>query len=251
MSNPFNNHGIDHLSPSSINLFAASPALWVMERLLKVSAPVGAAAHRGTAAENGIVAGLRDPSKAVEECEAIALADYRKLTALCGDPGRDKEGAAVPSIVRNGIAELRPYGIPTSTQGKVEQRFDGVCVPVIGYYDLHWEQHGIIVDIKTQLRLNSSIKTGHARQVALYKSGVGDNIDARITYVTDKKAATYHLENAREHLNALRIIALTIQRFCALSRDPKELATFVAPDTDSFYFNNPLTRQHAFEVYGF
>ena len=51
--NPFDRHGIDHLSVCQLNLWAAAPAIWVMERLLGRRAPVGAAAHRGTAVEAG------------------------------------------------------------------------------------------------------------------------------------------------------------------------------------------------------
>ena len=53
--NPFAKYGIEHLSPSQCNLFVASPAMYVMERCLKLRSPVGAAAHRGTAVEAGVV----------------------------------------------------------------------------------------------------------------------------------------------------------------------------------------------------
>jgi hypothetical protein len=248
--NPFEQHGLQHLSASSINSFCAAPALWVMEKLLKRSAPVGAEAFRGTASEDGIVAGLLDHTKTDDECTEIALAKFRTLAALCKDPNKDKEMAAIPGIVKNGLIELRPYGVPTETQGKISVALDGLQVPVIGYYDLYYKDHNILTDIKTQLRLASCIKVGHARQVALYKVGLGDNCDARISYVTDKKAATYTLENHRDHINALHRIALTMQRFLALSSDAAELAGLVAPDTDHFFFSNPIARQHAFEVWG-
>ena len=53
--NAFERHGIAHLSASSLSTFAAQPALWCMEKLLKKRGPVGCSAHRGTAAETGIV----------------------------------------------------------------------------------------------------------------------------------------------------------------------------------------------------
>lgn len=248
--NPFEAHGLTHLSASSINSFCSSPALWVMEKLLKRSAPVGAAAHRGTAAEDGIVAGLLDPNKTDDDCTQIALSKFRTLAALCKDHNKDKEAAALPGIVKQGLAELRPYGAPSKTQGKIEVRLPDLLVPVIGYYDLLYENHGIIIDIKTQLRLASSIKVGHARQVSLYKVGLGDNLDARISYLTDRKAATYTLENHRAHIDALHSIAMRMQRFLALSTDANELAGLVAPDVDHFFFSDPITRQNAFEVFG-
>jgi hypothetical protein len=48
----------------------------------------------------------------------------------------------------------------------------------------------------------------------------------------------------------LERVAFTIQRFLAISDDPKVLASLVVPDTDSFYFSDPLARQAAFEVWG-
>jgi len=53
-----------------------------------------------------------------------------------------------------------------------------------------------------------------------------------------------------EHVRALERIAFTIQRFLAISDDAKVLASLVVPDTDSFYFSDPVTRQAAYEVWG-
>ena len=86
--NAFQQHGIAHLSPSSLNLFAAQPALFVMEKLLKKRGGVGCAAHRGTAAEAGIVHGLLNPTADIKDCQALALAEFDKLAALSGDPKR-------------------------------------------------------------------------------------------------------------------------------------------------------------------
>ena len=58
--NPFDTYGIGHLSPSSLNLWAAEPALWVMERLLGERSPASAVAARGKAVERGVHLGLID-----------------------------------------------------------------------------------------------------------------------------------------------------------------------------------------------
>jgi hypothetical protein len=62
MSNPFERHGIGHLSASSLNLWAAEPALWIMERLLGRRSPSGIPAARGKAVEAGVNIGLHDPA---------------------------------------------------------------------------------------------------------------------------------------------------------------------------------------------
>ena len=45
-------------SPSSLNLFAAEPAMFVLERIMGIKQTVGVPAHRGVAVEDGVTAGL-------------------------------------------------------------------------------------------------------------------------------------------------------------------------------------------------
>ena len=249
-SNPFEKHGIDHLSASSCNLFAAAPALWCMERLLGLKAPVGAAAHRGTAIEAGVSNGLLRPWATEDECVDVAEQQFRNLIAFSGDPKQESEGKAVAPTVRVALAELRKYGNSVTAQEKIEWRAEGVPVPFIGYVDYRFTTHQILIDLKTQLRLASEIKTPHARQVASYAGAYSHNIDARICYATPQKCAVYQLENGPAHVAALSNIGRTIGRFLAKSDDAKELALLLAPDVDSFYMNDPKTRQMAFDLWG-
>jgi hypothetical protein len=247
---PFEKYDIPHLSPSSCNTFTASPAAFILQKCLKKTNPVGPAAHRGTASESGIAYGLQNPTASVDECIAVAREEFNKLTAIMFDNNVDKERNALGDFVRMGLEELRSYGPPSSLQGHITHEVEGLAVPLIGYYDFEWEHKGVLIDLKTAHQLPSKIKMPHARQVSLYKAARGDNLSARITYTTPKKVATYELENHREHLKALETIALTIQRFLSLSDDPLELASYVVPDVDSFYFNDAATRQTVFEIWG-
>ena len=129
-------------------------------------------------------------------------------------------------------------------------RSEGLSVPMIGFFDIEWGNHGILTDIKTTHALPSKISTSHARQVALYCAARGNNLDARVTYVTSKKCATYHLENVEQHVQALNKIALTIQKFLSISNDAEELASIVVPEVDSFYFADPMARKAAYDVWG-
>lgn len=249
-SNPFSAHGIEHLSPSSCALWVAQPAAWVLRYLLKRDFGVGAAAHRGTAVESGVVHGLMT-GETEPGCTEVATRQFDTLTAFMGDGRRDKERDGLAGMVAVGLNELRPYGVPTFTQRQVGLAVDGLAVPFKGFLDLEYQSPGIIVDLKTLHALPSSIRTGHARQVAFYLAATSDNYEGRVTYVTSKKSATYVVENPRKHFAAMVAIAHTIQRFVALSRDPMELALLIAPDTDSFYWSDPMTRRAAEEVWGF
>jgi hypothetical protein len=246
--NAFEKWGIKHLSASSTNLFVAQPALWVPEKLMNRRGPVGCAAHRGTAAELGTVAGLLDPEMPIEECQKRGLQEFDRLTALSGDPRRESERKAVPAIIAAAVPELRQYGLP-ETQVKIEKTLPGVPVPWIGYIDLYYPEHAIVIDLKSQLRLSSEISTGHARQVSLYIHDT--NHEGRICYATPQKVAVYRIENAKENIAALINIAKRIEAFLSVSDDPMVLASIVTPDFDSFYWSSPATRAMGREVYGF
>ncbi len=235
-------------SPSALNLFCASPAMFVLEKVLGHRQPVGAPAHRGTAVEEGVTHGLLNPSADNAACVAAAFKKYDTISALSGDRRREDYRATIPDMVATALGELRPYGMPSKVQGFCEWKPDGLQYPIVGYFDFEWEQHGIIVDLKTTEKLPSSIKVPHARQVALYCRT--DNIDARLSYVTPKKKATYQLENIREHRNALHQIALRVERFLALSDDPEFFLGVTAPDYESFYWGGPA-RQIGFERWKF
>ena len=247
--NPFDAHGIAHLSPSSCNKFAAAPALFVMEKVLHNDNLVGPGAFRGSAAEAGINMGLMDPRASILDCTAEAQKVFREKVGLAWSEKAQEEFDLLPGFVATGLTELRPYGVPTSTQGHVSVDVPGLAVPLVGYYDWEWTQHAVLTDLKTTKQCPSKISVPHARQVSLYKKARGTS-DPRVSYVTPKKSATYKLESPEEHFKALVKIAMIIQNFLAITTDGAELAQLVCPDIDSFYYNDPLTSAKAFEIWG-
>jgi hypothetical protein len=239
---------LERHSPSSLNLFAASPAMWVLERVLGKRQPVGVPAHRGVAVEEGVAFGLKNPTNDPQDSINVALMKYDSITALSGDPRKARYRASVEVMVLRALKELLPYGIPSATQKFVEWRPEGLKCPIVGYLDFVWDDHAILTDLKTTDRMPEQVKINHARQGALYATS--DNMDARITYVTPTKTATYKIENIRAHREALYKIALTVERFVSLTNDPKELVGLVVPDLESFYWTNPEARQEAFNTWG-
>jgi hypothetical protein len=252
--NGFAQHGLDHLSATSLNLWAAEPALWVVEKLLHRRAPAGCAAYRGIAAEHGVSLGLFEPQRALDDCQTAALAEYDRLTTFSTDPNRAKERETIPGIVATALAELRQYGPPTpppdsQRQHRVELSVADVAVPIIGYQDFVWDHHGIVLDLKTQQRLSASISSGHARQGAVYVAG--SNRQMRFCYATPKKVAVYAQDDTATPLEVLRQFALRLERFLRVSRDPLELAGMLCPDFESFWWATPEARALGREVYGF
>jgi len=257
--NAFERHGVEHLSASSLNLWAAQPALWIMERLLGRRTPPGVIAARGKAVEHGVHLGLSNPHMSLDECIEGAEREFVRQTALSTDPRREEERKKLAGWVRGALAELRQYGTPDGYQEKIEVRLDDVAVPLIGYIDWRFSNHGLIVDLKTTERFPSQIGDAHGRQGAVYASAHG-NFGMRFAYAkpapgkTDKRQVmVYEMsgDDIRRHLSALRAIALSLGRFLALSNNPRELAGLIVPDFDSFWWSEPAARAAGREVFGF
>jgi hypothetical protein len=238
-------HFIRH-SPSSLNLFSSCLSLFVLEKILGKRQPVGPAAHRGTAVEDGVAHGLDNPDAPLAECVEIAERKFRELSALSPDPRKEKIESEIAAMVEIALKDLRPYGKPSSRQGFIEWKPEGLTYPIVGYSDFTWDEHNITVDLKTTGALPSQISDAHARQVALYVEG---NAGGRICYVTPKKSAVYGLENAVKHREALYRMALACERFMSLSEDTQFFVDITVPDLSSFYWNTPQARQAAYEVW--
>ena len=251
--NAFQRHGIDHLSASHINLFIAQPAMWAATYLLKKRTQVGPAAHRGSAIECGVEAGLFDPEIPIAAAQDLALAKFHALTRLSADPRIEKERELVSPSVAIALAELRQYGLPEKPedgrQHKISIDLPGVPVPVIGYLDLLFPQHGILVDLKTTSRIPTEMSEAHARQGAIYHLAKG-NHQVRFAYVSAKKIAVYVLENPTEHLAGVTRAAKAIENFLTLSDDAELLTRCFAPDMSSFYWGDASARTLATEIWG-
>lgn len=249
----FTKHNITHLSASSVNLYIAQPALWCASYLLGKRTPVGPAAHRGTAIEAGIEAGLFDPEMPVEEAQRIAREKFHILTRLNADPRVEKERETIDPSVAVGLAELRQYGVPEKPEGgrqrKLELTIPGVPVPIWGFLDFVWPDHGVILDLKTTARIPSEISDAHARQGALYLQH-GSNLQMRFAYVSSKKVAVYVLEDAATHLASFVQAAQSIERLLSLSDDGELLTRCFAPDFGSFYWGDASARRIANEIWG-
>ncbi len=235
-------------SPSSLNLFAASPSLFVLEKLIGIRQSGNAPMSRGTAVEDGVTHGLLNPEATLSECHSVALKKYDTITGLITDTRREEYRTTIPDMVDRALAELRPYGIPTVCQQFVEWKPEGLAFPIVGYLDYHWAEHNITADLKTTEKLPSSVKPSHAKQISLYVTS--NNANARICYCTPKKQVTYQVENIDAHRKSLHQMALNCEEFLALSDDPKFFLKITVPDVESFYWNGAPMRALAYEYWG-
>ena len=232
-------HGLRHWSISTVNKAEKDRGLLLLH-IKGLRGSVGMAAYRGTASEAGVTAGLMDPSLPVADAQEIALKEFDRLTALNRGSTIDKERTAVPRIVENALNELRPYGVPSQAQYKIEWTHPKLRLPFLGFADFFWEDHGIIVDLKTTLRMEDDATDEHARQVASYCMGISDNLDGRVTYATPTKVATYRVEDMRERVETLVEITARLERWLMSVDSIDELCGDITPNYSLFYYDQQM-----------
>lgn len=192
MQNGFEKHGITHTSPSSLNLFAAAPDVFVAEKLFGVRGRMGAPAFRGIVIEKAVVniiAGGMSEADALD----LAQAEFNREMLFSGaDKIQDEREMIVPCVAQ-ALAELKQYGEPEFQSPDKQDKIELVCngdgwkLPVIGFTDLPFPKHGLIVDLKTTSRAPSAMSDPHRRQAAIYRKASG-NMAVRFLYVTPKKS---------------------------------------------------------------
>jgi len=247
-SNGFQQHGIEHLSPSSLNMSMGSLSAWCVRYLMGQRFPSGGAAERGKAVEIGVSHAIFTDAP-VEECTALALETFDRVMQLddfAQLDGRDKEREAVEAMVPLAIAELRPLGRPTPAPDGSNQheiglacRFregDGGTVHIKGFLDFYYQDKPLVVDLKTTGRMPSSFSQAHAIQASIYAKATGAPV--RYLYVTPKKAAWLEIQpdEVEANLALVKETVKRLERFLSLSDDGQKLARSAPHDPSSFYW---------------
>lgn len=243
--NPFARFNIDHLSPSSLNLYAANPSFWCCRYLLEMKDEAGPSASRGTAVESGLDSWLyeRDIEKAIQ----IAYQNFAQNTGGVVDEDHDAERDNLEPMLRQAIAALKDVPAPNARQLRMEYWIDGIEIPVIGYTDYLWPERGR--DLKTTKACPSSIKADHGRQVSLYSKAFERPYS--VLYVTGKRWADHPLspEDAEQYLRDVARQARAIRHLLRKSDSAQDAARFFAPERSAFHWNEK-THQFADGVYG-
>jgi hypothetical protein len=227
--NPLERYGIDHLSPSSLNLWRASPGLW-SARYLAGLKDENAAAWRGHAVEAGLVRLFRGGS--IEEARSDAF-DRFEANAM-------GEASEHVQIERNRILPMldtaATWKAPaklTASQLRVEYWLSEVPVPIIGFVDFAFTD-GSDVELKTTKVCPSKPRADHVRQVALYRAARERR--GGVLYVTDKRSAFYEIDDdeMRPALADLEAAALSLMHFLDRVHSAKDALSCLPIDWDDW-----------------
>jgi hypothetical protein len=243
--NPFERHGIKHLSPSSIALYRQEPALWCGRYLLGWRDDAGPRAWVGNAVEAGLHAFLHGYPP--EESYARALQEFENKAQGVSDEEHDAARAEIWPMLEQAIAQLAKHKDSKPLyQVPVRHFIEGLEVPILGYLDFSFPDG--ILDLKTTRALPSKPKTDHAAQVAFYCKA-RDCASGSLLYVTTKKGAIYSLshEDIEAGYQSLIMGAKAVRTLLRNSPTKQEAIRTFAPDFDSFYWSD-ATRKMALEA---
>jgi hypothetical protein len=236
--NGFEKHGIKHLSASSINLWTNAPDVWVAQYLFNKRSPLSAAAMRGICTEDAVVAVLTGDSEVAEAVKAAH--DKFDKTFMVGNEKTTKERNMIEPCMALAIDQLKEYGkpeFPEEGQQKVSitAKTDDYEIPVIGYLDFVYPEHGVIVDLKTTGRMPSTMSPEHQLQRAIYQKARG-NQAVKFLYVTPKKTSMLEDGDPTELLNYAKKQISRLEKFLrgGTKNDIKEV---IPVNPNSFYWN--------------
>jgi len=265
--NPFQHHGISHLSPSSVNMFAESGSAWIVRYLLGHRFPSGAAMWRGIAVEEGLSQWVFGKATA-REASHLAIDKFDELKgSLNIDEKVESERRRLDRYVVNAMDAMlelqNEFGIGEPQMPPLGQTFNGqweVSLPcrfdtedangkvdVIGYLDFLYANDAnkhTIVDLKTTARIPSEMPDSHRQQAAFYKRAHGSNPDVFFVYASPKeegKPNPFNIiklddESYHRSLNQMKDSIKRMANFLRLSDDPFVLAGAIPHNEGSFYW---------------
>ena len=247
--NGFDKHGIKHLSPSSINLWTNAPDVWVAQYLFGMRGPMSAAAMRGICTEDAVVAVLQ--GKNADGALDAALEKFDQTFPI-GDEKTTKERAMIQPCMELAVQELEQYGepeFPEEGQEKISitAKTDDYEIPVIGYLDLCFPKHGVVIDLKTTGRCPSVMSAEHQLQRAVYQKAKGNQI-VKFLYVTPKKTNLLEDGDPSEILRRTKIQITRMERFLR-SGNARDVASVIPVNPNTFYWNGAEDIRE--ELYGF
>ena len=248
--NNFPQHGISHLSASSINAYAEDPAYWVAKYLHNAKFPFSAPARGGTLIERAIVQTLtgRDQTDAIDD----AIAEFNKMTVFDKSDNVAKWANAMRDMIEAGVKELEHYGVPSFELDGSQKKILIDCnmgeykVPIIGFLDLFYPEKKVVVDVKCTMRCPSEMSPSHKRQAAIYQLS---NPDCQIgfLYITPKKTQWFWVQDVAEQITEIKGIIRRMNGMLGVG-DAQKIKDII-PIVDSFYWIDSMAVRK--ELFGF
>lgn len=255
--NGFIAHGIDHGSNSMIGDWTDAPDYFVASRLKKIPFAMGVAVDSGTAIEAGVEKilvekcsideGIEEAYRVYDTLVALKMSDWNLWE-------RRKSIAPSVALAADALADYGPLELPADgRQHKIliECATDTFRLPIIGYLDFKFPdapQGKTVVDLKTTLRMPSTMSLGHQRQRAIYATA-NPGWKVEFLYVTPKKSQVLEDGDVGQIMAATKEQFVRLERFLSAG-DADYLASIVPVNPDNWKWRPAAARQVCREFYG-
>ena len=244
--NSFEKHGVEYVSATLANGWIDQPALTLLKIAGIRDGEAGPAAWRETSAEHAMnVAAEQDMD--LGDLVKVAQSKFDEIHGRAEESHNPdkvgKERKALADYTTQGVTFLRDWmgeGVKTPLmQGKIRFELDDLPVPILGYYDMLFENPNYVVDIKTSASRPRQPPYAHARQLAIYWAATG--AEPWLWYVNRTGVSTFtvHKPDAylRQFVNAIK----SLERILSVSDDIFECCQFVYPDIDHWKWGDTTT----------
>jgi len=252
-NNPFDVHGISHLSASNINLFIQDRPKWIMSYLFNIKESSSPQAIRGQELELGISQIFTDhlneePLLTPKDIKNKFISECNKAEVNMNSDKYIKEENNIEDwykflfdnfFRREILGNEGSYSNFLSYQQKIEVYFEDLAIPFIGYIDFLYKD--MVVDLKTTKIKTSKVSESHKRQMAVYSMAHQNKI-MKLVYSTPKAIWTqsFKYKDLENYRKVLEYCGFAIQKFLSVSKDKYELASMFYPDYDSWMWSEEL-----------
>jgi hypothetical protein len=169
-----------------------------------------------------------------------------------GDEKTTKERSMIEPCMDLALGELQQYGepeFPEEGQEKISitAKTEDYEIPVIGFLDLVFPQHGLVIDLKTTGRMPSTMSLEHQLQRAIYQKARGNQI-VKFLYVTPKKTSLLEDGDPTELLGRAKKQISRLEKFLRAG-SKEDIAEVIPVNPNTFYWNGAEAIRE--ELYGF
>jgi hypothetical protein len=207
-----------------------------MQYLYGKRTAMGPAPWRGICVEDAVVEILLGGKETEALDRAMEKFNSRFMIA---DEAIAREADRIAPMVQIAVAELMQYGKPEFPEDERQEKIsitakgEGWAIPVIGFLDLVYPDHGLVIDLKTTGRIPSSMSAEHQLQRAIYAKAKG-NMAVKFLYVSEKKASLLEDGDPNELLAQAKVQINRMEAF--LRTLDKEQARAIVPLAPSSFY---------------
>jgi hypothetical protein len=238
-NNPFKVHGIEHLSPSSINTWIQDPCYWILTYLFNKRSKTNVSALRGIALEKYYADFLTKKIKYMKDSELKNQFDQLLVENHIDLSEGVKEQSNLIRMLNN-LASGFEDKDPLSYQEKIEVFFEDCPIPIMGYIDFVFKDK--IVDLKTTTRMPSIQSEANNRQLTIYGMA-HPNKSLELFYVSQTKTAQFKVVDTKYYQSQIYYTILGLMKFLSISSDRYELASFYTPNFDDWKWSAEMKNE--------